>query len=108
MQNVDYSSLHYFEGPEWQYLKRGRERFARGPSVRADPLGRCAGVLVYNSQLVLLKAAQVRTTSTNEVPYILFSNSDPYIDLVFSEVEFDLSICHVFRQDMVLEMRMKV
>lgn len=55
----DGSSLHYFEGPEWQYLKRGRERFVRGPSVRADPSGRCAGVLVYSCQLVLLKAAQV-------------------------------------------------
>ena len=59
MLDVDCNSLHYFEGPEWQYLKRGRERFAKGPFVRVDPLGRCARVLGYNSQLVLLKALQV-------------------------------------------------
>lgn len=58
-QSILYSSLHCFEGPEWSYLKRGREKFTRGPHVRADPLGRCAGVLLYDSQLVLMKAAQV-------------------------------------------------
>ncbi|KAL2641921.1 hypothetical protein R1flu_009508 [Riccia fluitans] len=57
--NLRTSSLHYFEGPEWEYLKRGRERFARGPLVRADPIGRCAGMLVYNCQMVIMKAAQV-------------------------------------------------
>ncbi|KAG6554300.1 hypothetical protein Mapa_004216 [Marchantia paleacea] len=57
--NLRTSSLHYFEGPEWDYLKRGRERFSRGPLVRAEPIGRCAGMLVYNCQMVLMKAAQV-------------------------------------------------
>lgn len=53
------SSLHCFEGPDWQYLKRGRETFARGPLVKVDPQGRCAGVLVYGLQMVVLKAAEV-------------------------------------------------
>jgi hypothetical protein len=53
------SSMHYFEGPDWQHLKRGSEKFPKGPLVRADPQGRCAGVLVYNSQIIMLKAAQV-------------------------------------------------
>ncbi|KAJ3706249.1 hypothetical protein LUZ61_009954 [Rhynchospora tenuis] len=52
------SSMHCFEGPDWQYLKRGRESFPRGPIVKADPQGRCAGVLIYGLQLVMLKSAQ--------------------------------------------------
>eukprot|EP01018_Ginkgo_biloba_P011839 Gb_25541 [translate_table: standard] len=52
-------SMHYFEGPDWQHLKRGREKFARGPLVQADPQGRCGGVLLYDSQMIILKAAQV-------------------------------------------------
>ncbi|CAI9092100.1 OLC1v1027255C1 [Oldenlandia corymbosa var. corymbosa] len=53
------SSLHCFEGPEWLYLKRGRESFPRGPLVKADPNGRCAGVLIYGHQMVILKATEV-------------------------------------------------
>ncbi|KAI4351877.1 hypothetical protein L6164_006183 [Bauhinia variegata] len=52
------SSLHCFEGPEWLHLKRGREQFARGPSVKVDPQGRCGGVLVYDLQMIILKATQ--------------------------------------------------
>ncbi|GMH19709.1 hypothetical protein Nepgr_021550 [Nepenthes gracilis] len=52
------SSLHCFEGPEWLYLKRGRESFARGPLVKVDPQGRCGGVLVYDLQLIILKTVQ--------------------------------------------------
>lgn len=52
------SSMHSFEGPEWLHLKRGRESFARGPLVKADPQGRCAGVLVYGLQMIILKTAQ--------------------------------------------------
>ena len=54
------TSLHFYEGPEWSHLKRGRHSFPRGPVVRADPVGRCAGVLLFDNQLMLLKAAQVR------------------------------------------------
>lgn len=54
-----FSSMHCFEGPEWLHLKRGRESFARGPLVKADPQGRCAGVLVYDLQMIILKTAQV-------------------------------------------------
>ncbi|MQM02177.1 hypothetical protein Taro_034944 [Colocasia esculenta] len=52
------SSMHCFEGPEWNYLKRGRESFANGPIVKADPQGRCGGALVYDLQMVILKSAQ--------------------------------------------------
>ncbi|XVF12380.1 hypothetical protein REPUB_Repub08aG0112500 [Reevesia pubescens] len=52
------TSMHCFEGPEWLHLKRGRESFARGPLVKADPQGRCGGVLVYDLQMIILKAAQ--------------------------------------------------
>lgn len=52
------SSMHCFEGPDWHYLKRGRETFARGPLVKVDPQGRCGGVLVYGLQMIILKAAQ--------------------------------------------------
>ncbi|KAB1208163.1 Cleavage and polyadenylation specificity factor subunit 1 [Morella rubra] len=52
------SSMHCFEGPKWLHLKRGRESFARGPLVKVDPQGRCGGVLVYDLQMIILKAAQ--------------------------------------------------
>jgi hypothetical protein len=51
--------MHCFEGPEWQHLKRGRESFAWGPDIKADPLGRCGAALVYGQQMTILKAAQV-------------------------------------------------
>ncbi|KAL1818556.1 hypothetical protein ACET3Z_013425 [Daucus carota] len=52
------SSMHCFEGPEWLYLRRGRENFPTGPLVKVDPQGRCAGVLVYGLQMIVLKASQ--------------------------------------------------
>ncbi|GAB2265340.1 hypothetical protein Dimus_000404 [Dionaea muscipula] len=52
------SSMHYFEGPEWLHLKRGRESFPRGPLVKIDPQGRCGGVLVYDLQMIILKTVQ--------------------------------------------------
>ncbi|KAH6828049.1 cleavage and polyadenylation specificity factor 160 [Perilla frutescens var. hirtella] len=52
------SSMHCFEGPDWVHLKRGRECFPRGPLVKVDPLGRCAAVLVYGLQMIVLKAAE--------------------------------------------------
>ncbi|XP_041007427.1 cleavage and polyadenylation specificity factor subunit 1 isoform X1 [Juglans microcarpa x Juglans regia] len=52
------SSMHCFEGPEWLHLKRGRESFARGPLVKVDPQGRCGGALVYDLQMIILKAVQ--------------------------------------------------
>ncbi|GAV61868.1 CPSF_A domain-containing protein/MMS1_N domain-containing protein [Cephalotus follicularis] len=52
------SSMHCFEGPEWLHLKRGRESFAGGPSVKVDPQGRCGGVLVYGLQMIILESAQ--------------------------------------------------
>lgn len=55
------SSMHCFEGPDWQHLKRGRESFPRGPIVKTDPQGRCVGVLIYGLQMVMLKSAQVQS-----------------------------------------------
>lgn len=52
------SSMHCFEGPEWLHLRRGRESFARGPLVKVDPQGKCAAVLVYGLQMIILKAAE--------------------------------------------------
>ncbi|GBG62092.1 hypothetical protein CBR_g28568 [Chara braunii] len=52
------SSLHYYEGPEWVHLKGGREVFARGPILRADPQGRCAAMVVYGAQMIVFKASQ--------------------------------------------------
>ncbi|KAG8083532.1 hypothetical protein GUJ93_ZPchr0015g6659, partial [Zizania palustris] len=60
------SSMHCFEGPEWQHLKRGRESFAWGPVIKADPLGRCGAALVYGLQMIILKAAQVGQSLVGE------------------------------------------
>lgn len=66
------SSMHCFEGPEWLHLKRGRESFARGPLVKADPQGRCSGVLVYGLQMIILKAAQVSFASCSFDYFIVY------------------------------------
>ncbi|KAJ0968727.1 hypothetical protein J5N97_021604 [Dioscorea zingiberensis] len=58
MHGLRTSSMHCFEGPDWHYLKRGRESFARGPLVKSDPQGRCGGVLLYALQMIILKAGQ--------------------------------------------------
>ncbi|GAQ89308.1 Cleavage/polyadenylation specificity factor [Klebsormidium nitens] len=55
-QKLRTSSLHCFESARWQHLKRGLEKFPRGPLVRADPQGRCAAALLYDDQLLVMKA----------------------------------------------------
>lgn len=72
--------IHCFEYPEYQYLNRSRERFAMDLSVRADLVGRCASVLIYNSQLVTLKAGhgilhslEIIDLSLDIVSYLLSS-----------------------------------
>lgn len=60
------SSMHCFEGPDWLHLKRGRESFPRGPLVKSDPQGRCAGVLVYGLQMIILKAAEAVSSLVGE------------------------------------------
>ncbi|KAL8519201.1 hypothetical protein ACS0TY_010225 [Phlomoides rotata] len=60
------SSMHCFEGPDWIHLKRGRECFPRGPVVKIDPLGRCAAVLVYGLQMIVLKAAEASSGLVGE------------------------------------------
>ncbi|KAJ3679867.1 hypothetical protein LUZ60_016145 [Juncus effusus] len=61
------TSMHCFEGPDWQYLKRGRESFSVGPTVKADPQGRVAGVLIYNLQMLILKSAQASLVGEEEM-----------------------------------------
>ncbi|EFJ10123.1 hypothetical protein SELMODRAFT_184138 [Selaginella moellendorffii] len=78
-QQLKTSSMHYFEGPEWIHLKRGREKFPGGPLVRADSQGRCAGVLIYKSQLVMMKAAQEA--------YGLVEEDDPSGNIVSARIE---------------------
>ncbi|CAK9186322.1 unnamed protein product [Ilex paraguariensis] len=58
--------MHCFEGPEWLHLKRGRESFARGPVVKVDPQGRCAGVHIYGLQMIILKAAEAGSSLVGE------------------------------------------
>jgi hypothetical protein len=53
------SSLHCFESARWQHLKRGLEQFPRGPLVKADPQGRCAAALLFEDQLLVMKATAV-------------------------------------------------
>ncbi|OEL36614.1 putative cleavage and polyadenylation specificity factor subunit 1 [Dichanthelium oligosanthes] len=60
------SSMHCFEGPDWLHLKRGRESFAWGPVIKADPQGRCGAALVYGLQMIILKAAQVGQSLVGE------------------------------------------
>ncbi|KAL7147541.1 hypothetical protein ABFS83_06G114300 [Erythranthe nasuta] len=60
------SSMHCFEGPDWLHLKRGRECFPRGPLVKVDPLGRCAAVLIYGLQMIVLKAAEASSGLVGE------------------------------------------
>ncbi|KAL3834565.1 hypothetical protein ACJIZ3_009301 [Penstemon smallii] len=66
MHGLRTSSMHCFEGPDWMHLKRGRECFARGPRVKVDPLGRCAAVLVYGLQMIVLKAAEASSGLVGE------------------------------------------
>ncbi|KAE9464951.1 hypothetical protein C3L33_03130, partial [Rhododendron williamsianum] len=63
---TEFSSMHCFEGPDWLHLKRGRESFTRGPLVKPDPQGRCAGVLVYGLQMIILKAAEAGSGLVSE------------------------------------------
>ncbi|VFQ77558.1 unnamed protein product [Cuscuta campestris] len=55
------SSMHCFEGPDWLHLRRGKESFDRGPFVKVDPQGKCAGALVFEQQMIILKAAEAST-----------------------------------------------
>ncbi|CAN6271049.1 unnamed protein product [Urochloa humidicola] len=71
------SSMHCFEGPDWLHLKRGRESFAWGPVIKADPQGRCGAALVYGLQMIILKAAQVGQSlvGEDEPPRVLSSTA---------------------------------
>ncbi|KAJ7555735.1 hypothetical protein O6H91_05G052500 [Diphasiastrum complanatum] len=110
------SSLHYFEGPDFQHLKRGREKFPRGPLVRSDPHGRCAGVLLYGCQLVLMKAAQVgydlgeedESTATSVIAYahIEFSYVVSLRDMEMKHIK-DFVFLHGYIEPVVLVLHEK-
>uniref|UniRef100_A0ACD5YZV0 Uncharacterized protein n=1 Tax=Avena sativa TaxID=4498 RepID=A0ACD5YZV0_AVESA len=79
------SSMHCFEGPEWQHLKRGRESFAWGPVIKADPLGRCGAALVYGQQMTILKAAQVgQSLGGEDEPTRALSSTAVHIESSYS------------------------
>eukprot|EP00898_Chlorokybus_atmophyticus_P006401 jgi/Chlat1/6762/Chrsp50S06459 len=50
------SSMHCYEGEAHESLKGGRTQFPLPPVVRADPQGRCAAILLYDSHLLILRA----------------------------------------------------
>lgn len=81
--------MHCFEGPQWLHLKKGRESFARGPLNKADPLGRCAGVLVYGLQMIILKAAEVFPASFYFI-YVISALIVKYCSL--TSISFDLHL----------------
>lgn len=72
--------MHCFEGPDWHFLKRGRERFARGPLVKADPLGRCGGALVYGLQMIILKSSQVLFSFKASFDLLSFCTAEKFMD----------------------------
>ena len=55
------SSLHQFEGKDTTWMRAGAQLSQRdaalGPSLAADPKGRCAAAIVHRTSLVLLRAA---------------------------------------------------
>ncbi|XP_011101138.1 cleavage and polyadenylation specificity factor subunit 1 isoform X1 [Sesamum indicum] len=90
------SSMHCFEGPDWLYLRRGRECFPRGPLVKVDPLGRCAGVLVYGLQMLLLKAAEASSGLVGEEnTYNSGSTGASRIESSYNVAFRDLDMKHV-------------
>lgn len=90
------SSMHCFEGPDWLYLKRGRESFARGPVVKADPLGRCGGALVYDYQMIVLKAAQAgQGLVADDEPSSMGGTTSVHIESSFVINLRDLEMQHV-------------
>lgn len=90
------SSMHCFEGPDWHYLKRGRESFSRGPILKADPLGRCCGALVYGLQMVIMKAAQAgQGLAVDEEPSNISASASVRIDSSYIINLRDLDMKHV-------------
>nr|GMC92978.1 cleavage and polyadenylation specificity factor subunit 1 isoform X1 [Ipomoea batatas] len=66
IQGLRISSMHCFEGPDWLHLRRGKESFERGPLVKVDPQGKCAGALVFEQQMIILKAAEASSALVGE------------------------------------------
>ncbi|KAK8965128.1 Cleavage and polyadenylation specificity factor subunit 1 [Platanthera guangdongensis] len=90
------SSMHCFEGPDWHYLKRGRESFSRGPTLKADPLGRCCGALVYGLQMVIMKASQAgQGLAVDEEPSNISASASVHIDSSYIINLRDLDMKHV-------------
>ncbi|PKA60062.1 Cleavage and polyadenylation specificity factor subunit 1 [Apostasia shenzhenica] len=90
------TSMHCFEGPDWQFLKRGRESFPRGTIVKADPAGRCGGALVYGLPMVILKAAQAdQVLAVDDEPTFLGPSASVRIESSYIINLRDLDMKHV-------------
>ena len=57
------TSLHYFEEPE---MRAGFTQFCRVPIVRSDPESRCAAVLIYSRNIVILPFRKDITSEDQE------------------------------------------
>ncbi|KAL0902907.1 hypothetical protein M5K25_028407 [Dendrobium thyrsiflorum] len=90
------SSMHCFEGPDWHYLKRGRESFSRGPTMKVDPVGRCVGALVYGLQMVIMKAAQAgQGLAVDDEPSNMGASASVRIESSYIINLRDLDMMHV-------------
>ncbi|XP_006348057.1 cleavage and polyadenylation specificity factor subunit 1 [Solanum tuberosum] len=89
------SSMHFFEGPDWLHLKRGRESFDKGPIIKVDPQGRCAGVFAFEQQMIVLKAAEVNSSLAGEDSAFSAGGASARIESSYIITLRDLDVRHV-------------
>ncbi|MCD7460769.1 hypothetical protein HAX54_044383 [Datura stramonium] len=89
------SSMHCFEGPDWFHLKRGRESFDKGPIIKVDPQGSCAGVFAFEQQMIILKAAEVNSSLVGEDSAFSAGGASARIESSYIITLRDLDVRHV-------------
>ncbi|XP_009593078.1 cleavage and polyadenylation specificity factor subunit 1 isoform X1 [Nicotiana tabacum] len=89
------SSMHCFEGPDWFHLKRGRESFDKGPIIKVDPQGRCAGVFAFEQQMIILKAAEINSSLVGEDSAFSSGGASARIESSYIITLRDLDVRHV-------------
>ncbi|XP_060203452.1 cleavage and polyadenylation specificity factor subunit 1 isoform X2 [Lycium barbarum] len=89
------SSMHCFEGPDWFHLKRGRESFDKGPIIKVDAQGRCAGVFAFEQQMIILKAAEVNSSLVGEDSAFNAGGASARIESSYIITLRDLDVRHV-------------